>query len=191
MDLSYDDVLQILKLVDGSACAELHLEVGDLRLHVVRGGPQPAAGQPSGFAGGDAGVAAGAPAADLRRSRPDAGAIPSATPPGGQDRPAAPGPAAPGPADGRDVSGEVPGAVAVRSPMAGTFYRAPSPDAPPFVEEGREVSAEDTVGIVEVMKLMSPLRAGCAGRVARICVEDAQVVEQGQAIMWIQPRGEP
>lgn len=77
--------------------------------------------------------------------------------------------------------------VAVRAPLIGTFYRAPAPDAPPFVEVGSVVEPDETVCIVEVMKLMNGVRAGCHGRVARICVENATLVEYGQTLMLIDP----
>jgi acetyl-CoA carboxylase biotin carboxyl carrier protein len=79
------------------------------------------------------------------------------------------------------------GLVAVTAPMIGTFYRAPEPGAAPFVEIGTEVAPDDTVCIVEVMKLMNGVRAGCRGRVAKICVENATLVEYGQTLVLIEP----
>lgn len=79
------------------------------------------------------------------------------------------------------------GLVAVMAPMIGTFYRAPAAGATPFVEIGTEVEPDDTVCIVEVMKLMNGVRAGCRGRVAEICVENATLVEYGQTLVLIEP----
>ncbi|MBB3045633.1 acetyl-CoA carboxylase biotin carboxyl carrier protein [Nocardioides soli] len=64
----------------------------------------------------------------------------------------------------------------------GTFYRAPKPGEPPFVEVGTKVGADTTVGIVEVMKLMSSIQAGAEGEVTRVLVEDGQLVEAGQPL---------
>jgi acetyl-CoA carboxylase biotin carboxyl carrier protein len=77
--------------------------------------------------------------------------------------------------------------VEVKAPMVGTFYRAPAPGAPPFVEVGSAVAEDATVCIIEVMKLMNSIRAGCRGRVSAICVEDGALVEFGQTLMVIEP----
>jgi acetyl-CoA carboxylase biotin carboxyl carrier protein len=74
----------------------------------------------------------------------------------------------------------------VESPMVGTFYRAPSPDAGPFVEEGSSVRKGQTVCIIEAMKMMNEIEAPAAGRVVRIIAENAQPVEYGQALMVIE-----
>jgi acetyl-CoA carboxylase biotin carboxyl carrier protein len=79
------------------------------------------------------------------------------------------------------------GLVAVTAPLIGTFYRSPTPGAAPFVEVGARVEPDDTVCIVEVMKLMNSVRAGCRGRVAEICAENGALVEYGQTIMLIDP----
>jgi acetyl-CoA carboxylase biotin carboxyl carrier protein len=71
----------------------------------------------------------------------------------------------------------------VESPMVGTFYRSPSPDAVPFVEEGASVRKGQPVCIIEAMKMMNEIEAPAAGRVVRILVENSQPVEYGQALM--------
>jgi len=76
--------------------------------------------------------------------------------------------------------------VEVKAPMVGIFYLAPAPGAPPFVEVGGLVTEDDTVCMIEVMKLMSSIRAGCRGRVAEICVENGAMVEFGQTLMVIE-----
>lgn len=81
------------------------------------------------------------------------------------------------------------GLVGVECPMTGTFYRAPAPDAPPFVEVGGEVGAGDTVCLVDVMKLFTSVPAGVAGTVVEICAENEARVEAGQPLMWIDPEG--
>jgi acetyl-CoA carboxylase biotin carboxyl carrier protein len=79
------------------------------------------------------------------------------------------------------------GLVAVTAPLIGTFYRSPAPGAPPFVEVGARVEPNDTVCIVEVMKLMNAVRAGCRGCVVEIRAENGALVEYGQTIMLIDP----
>jgi acetyl-CoA carboxylase biotin carboxyl carrier protein len=73
----------------------------------------------------------------------------------------------------------------VQSPLPGVFYRRPSPDADPFVEEGSEVSQGQVIGLIEVMKNFSELKADSAGTLASFLVEDAAEVEVGQGIAEI------
>ena len=74
----------------------------------------------------------------------------------------------------------------VTSPMIGTFYRRPSPNSAPFVEVGDAVKPDTDVCIVEVMKLLNTIPAGCSGTVSRILVEDGATIEAGQALMVIE-----
>lgn len=73
----------------------------------------------------------------------------------------------------------------VTSPMVGTFYKAPSPDAKPFVEVGQTISKGDVVCIVEAMKLMNEIESEFSGKIVEICVEDGQPVEFGQVLMYV------
>ncbi|WP_165494996.1 acetyl-CoA carboxylase biotin carboxyl carrier protein [Actinomadura roseirufa] len=82
---------------------------------------------------------------------------------------------------------EEPAGVEVTAPLVGTFYRAPSPDAPPFVEVGDMVEAGRQVAIVEAMKLMNAVTAERSGRVARVLVEDGKPVEYGQPLFLLAP----
>jgi acetyl-CoA carboxylase biotin carboxyl carrier protein len=75
----------------------------------------------------------------------------------------------------------------VRSPMVGTFYRAPAPGKPLFVEVGQSVEPDTTVCIIEVMKLMNSIPAGARGVVKEVLVENAQAVEYGEVLMLIEP----
>jgi acetyl-CoA carboxylase biotin carboxyl carrier protein len=75
----------------------------------------------------------------------------------------------------------------VKAPMVGTFYRAPSPGAPPFVEVGDRVQPDSVVCIIEVMKLMNTIHAETAGIVREIRVENSQPVEFGQVLLVIEP----
>jgi acetyl-CoA carboxylase biotin carboxyl carrier protein len=79
------------------------------------------------------------------------------------------------------------GLVAVPAPLPGTFYRAPRPGAPSFVEVGDEVGEDTVVAIVETMKLMNSVHAGTRGRVAEICLANAEPTAQGATLMWITP----
>ena len=76
---------------------------------------------------------------------------------------------------------------AVTSPMVGTFYRAPAPDADPYAEVGTQVDVGQTVCIIEAMKLMNEIESEVKGRVVRILVENAQPVEFGQKLFLIEP----
>jgi oxaloacetate decarboxylase (Na+ extruding) subunit alpha len=77
--------------------------------------------------------------------------------------------------------------VPIVSPMVGTFYRAPAPDADPYAEVGDMVDVGQTVCIIEAMKLMNEIESEVKGRVVRILVENAQPVEYGQKLFLIEP----
>jgi len=74
----------------------------------------------------------------------------------------------------------------IKSPMVGTFYKAPSAGAPPFVEVGGLVAQGEVVCIIEAMKLMNEIESDFSGKVVEICVEDGQPVEYGQVLMYIE-----
>lgn len=86
-----------------------------------------------------------------------------------------------------EVTSLPPGLTLVRAPMVGTVYRAPAPGAAPFVEVGTRVKADATVCIIEVMKLMNTIPAGCAGVVTHVLAQNAQGVEAGQPLFAIRP----
>ncbi|MEW5757911.1 MAG: acetyl-CoA carboxylase biotin carboxyl carrier protein [Candidatus Omnitrophota bacterium] len=77
--------------------------------------------------------------------------------------------------------------VEIKAPMVGTFYRAPSPEAQPFVEIGQVVSPKDTVCIIEAMKLMNEIKAEIKGKIVEILIENAQPIEFGQPLFIIEP----
>jgi len=170
MELSYEDVQNILKIIDGSSLEELHLEIGDFKLIVRKKGAGASEAAPP------ARPAEG-PVAEPLPEWPEGGAEVivrevKAKPPAGLGAPSRPARS---------------GGHEVKAPMVGTFYRAPSPGAPPFVEVGGVVGEEDTVCIIEVMKLMNSIKAGCRGRVVEICAENGAMVEFGQTLMIIEP----
>ena len=85
-----------------------------------------------------------------------------------------------------EVEAETPKGKAITSPMVGTFYAAPSPDAEPFVEVGKSISEGDVVCIVEAMKLMNEIKAECSGKITQICVSNGDPVEFGQVLMYVE-----
>ncbi len=103
-------------------------------------------------------------------------------------RPAEPAPAAPEAAPAGAAAGAPASDLkAITSPMVGTFYRAPAPDADPFVETGDVVEPGQTVCIIEAMKLMNEIEAEFKGRVVQVLVENAQPVEFGQKLFLVEP----
>ena len=144
MTITYDDVQNILKVIDSSALEEIHLELGEFKLVVRRHGAPGAASPISESAPARVATAAPAPAPTAAR----AGAAPAGAVPAVAGRPVGvrPTPRTKG--------------VEVQAPMVGTFYRAPAPGAPPDVEVGSMVKEDDTVCILEVMKLMNSIKAG-------------------------------
>jgi acetyl-CoA carboxylase biotin carboxyl carrier protein len=88
---------------------------------------------------------------------------------------------------GRTEQSLADGEVAIRAPMLGTFYRAPAPGQPPFVEAGQRVKADDTICLIEVMKLFNSIRAGVDGVVRSILAENGGLVEYNQMLFVIAP----
>jgi acetyl-CoA carboxylase biotin carboxyl carrier protein len=77
--------------------------------------------------------------------------------------------------------------VEIKSPMIGTFYRAPSPESAPYVEVGTEVSPETVVCIIEAMKVMNEIKAEARGVITQVLIENAKPVEFGQALFKVRP----
>ena len=96
--------------------------------------------------------------------------------------PAAPEAAVPAPA-----AAGAEGLLTITAPMVGTFYRAPSPDADNYVEVGRRISPDSVVCILEAMKVMNEIKAECSGEIVKICVQNAEAVEYGQALFVVRP----
>lgn len=85
-----------------------------------------------------------------------------------------------------EVEKEAPKGTAITSPMVGTFYAAPSPEAEPFVEVGKTISAGDVVCIVEAMKLMNEIKSEVSGKISQICVKNGDPIEFGQVLMYVE-----
>jgi len=99
--------------------------------------------------------------------------------------PAPPGtPAAPAAAPAAPAA---PRLIEVKSPMVGTFYRAPEPGAEPYAKAGSRISAGQTLCIIEAMKIMNELEAEVSGTIREVLVEDAQPVEFGQVLFRVEP----
>lgn len=75
----------------------------------------------------------------------------------------------------------------IKSPLAGVFYRAPSPNAPSFVKEGDVVTPERVLCIVEAMKVLNEINAGVHGKITRIMLENGKPVSSGQVIFYVEP----
>jgi acetyl-CoA carboxylase biotin carboxyl carrier protein len=160
VSLRYEEVAEILKIIDGSACDEVIVETGDIKL-VVRRNASP------GYV---------APAVERTGSAPA-----MAVPPRPRADAAAP------PLRAATAQAATAGQIEVTAPMVGTFYRAPGPDAPPFVEIGTVVQPGQPLCIIEVMKLFTTINSECAGRVSEIGAEVGDLVEYGRTLFVIEP----
>ena len=158
MDLTNDDVADILALLDSLPYDELDLRTDRFRLTLRR-----------------------TPAGTWTEERQVLSAPAAVSPAACAD------PAASGTSSEASAAPDAEGLVAVVAPLPGTFYRAPRPGAPPFVEVGDAVSVDTVVAIVETMKLMNPVPAGTPGRVARICLDNGEFAALGATVILIEP----
>jgi acetyl-CoA carboxylase biotin carboxyl carrier protein len=148
---------KLIDLVQESGIAELEITEGEERVRIARGGVVNVSPLAAGALPVAAAPAAGAAPAAAAAAAPAAAAEP---PPG--------------------VDGHV-----VKSPMVGTFYRSPAPDAKPFIEVGGTVKEGQTICVIEAMKLMNEIEADASGTIKAILVENGQPVEYGQALFII------
>jgi len=158
VSLTYDEIAEIIKLIDSSSCDELVVETGDIKLVVRRNG-----------------ASAGAAAEYVERGSAPV-AVSAAAP--RKARAAAPKVAAADAAAGQ---------IEVAAPMVGTFYRAPSPEARAFVDVGDVVGVGDALCLIEVMKLFTTINAEVAGRIVQIGAENGELVEYGRTLFVIEP----
>jgi acetyl-CoA carboxylase biotin carboxyl carrier protein len=84
-------------------------------------------------------------------------------------------------------AGLLPKGLEIKAPMVGTFYRAPSPESPPYVEVGQIVEPGQVICIIEAMKLMNEIKSEVKGKILDVLVENAEPVEFGQAMFLIEP----
>jgi acetyl-CoA carboxylase biotin carboxyl carrier protein len=158
VDLTPDDVRDVLHALDSSGLDELHLELADLSLTVRREGA-------SGWT---------AEQQVLRRPAVERGAEPTEV--SAPERP-------------RAAVAE--GMVAVHPPLLGTFYRAPKPGAAPFVEAGDRVAEDTVVGIVETMKMMTPVHAGVRGTVVEFRTGNGEFADTDAVLLVVDPAADP
>ena len=165
MKLDSRDIFEILTTVKELGFRRFHVQVGDLTLEVDTD-----EGAAPGF-----GLASDDDRTPVpkRTGRPESPVRPSSVP-------------GPAPAHGNMSVAPSEGVVAVTAPMSGIFYRSPAPGATPFVEVGSRVEPNDTVCIVEIMKLFNSIVAGVAGTVVEILVENEGRVEADQPMMRIE-----
>ncbi len=95
--------------------------------------------------------------------------------------------AAPATADAPETDPSEQGLVRIESPMVGTFYSAPNPDAAPFVTVGATVGPETNVCVIEAMKIFNEIKADCSGTIEKVLVSNAEAVEFGQALFLVRP----
>ena len=160
MPLTHSDVRKLLDLLDRAGSLEsLDIRLGDFVLQARKPG-----------------AAGGASTLQFRPAESPAAQAPAAA-----SQPA------PDSATAAPASVEIPaGMTAIRAPMLGTFYRTPAPDQPPYVKEGDSVASDDTVCLVEVMKLFNTVKTPVAGRVHRILAEHGKLVQHDQVLMLIE-----
>ena len=162
MELSEDDVLHILKLIDESKFDYFQLEVGELKITVSKGEPIPLTSTPQAItvaptsAAPSAPKPAAAPAVAPVAQAPKAAVIPE-------------------------------GMLAITAPILGTFYVAPEPGAPPFVKVGQQITEDTTMGLIEVMKVFNSVRSTVKGTVVEVVAQNGQFVEFGQTLFIVKP----
>ena len=159
-NLSYEELLQIVKVFESSSkFSEFHLKYGDVEIDLRKQGATPSLSK------------------QVPVSLPQP--LPSIVQEAAQEV--------------SSVAAELTsnafpaGACLIKSAMVGTFYRAPEPGGQPFVSVGQRVTPDTTVCIIEVMKLMTSIQAGCAGVVTHILVGDGEPVEFGQTLIAVAP----
>jgi acetyl-CoA carboxylase biotin carboxyl carrier protein len=164
MELTEEDVLEILKLFEQSKFDFLQLEQGERRITVSKGGyvPTAAGGTRAATSSSSSVASAGAAATNAAASAPQPEAKPA-------------------------TSSIPAGLVAVTAPMVGKFYSAAAPSDPPYVEVGSKVVAGATVGLIEVMKVFASIKTETAGVIERILVSSGEFVEFGQPLFLLRP----
>ena len=173
-DLTEADVERILGIVDRLNDIEVHLEVGDMKLHVRKFGDaslvSPGAASASSFA-----APASAPMHAAAPAQPPAAAatLSAVTTPAGR-------------VSGGDAVSQA-GLLEVRAPMLGRFYCASSPSEPAYVEVGSKVKSEDTVCMIEVMKLFNTVQAGVSGTIVEISAQNGEMVEHDAVLFRVRP----
>ena len=170
MELSEDDVLHILKLIDESKFDYFQLEVGELKITVSKGDPIALNSAPQQVA------ATQAPPPAPVSAKPATAPAVAAAAPAAQTAPAS-----------VETRAAAEGLLTVTAPLLGTFYVAPEPGAPPFTHVGANVTEDTTVGLIEVMKVFNSVRAGVKGTIVEVVAQNGQFVEYGQTLFLVKP----
>jgi len=172
--INQEDIFLILKLLDESNFDEIHLEAGEIKLHVKKQGFSNAWDKED--KDETASPATGMNPAAITPSMKGAGMASVEEKESSASKVVA----------GPSFEKLPPGMAAIRAPMLGTFYLTPKPGAPPFVKVGSWVKEDDPVCIIEVMKLFNTVKAGIQGRVVQIFAEQGQMVEYQQVLFFIE-----
>jgi acetyl-CoA carboxylase biotin carboxyl carrier protein len=170
MELSEDDVLHILKLIDESKFDYFQLEVGELKITVSKGDPIALNSSPQQVA------ATQAPPPAPVSAKPTTAPAAAAAAPAAQTAPAS-----------VETRAAAEGLLTVTAPLLGTFYVAPEPGAPPFTHVGANVTEDTTVALIEVMKVFNSVRAGVKGTIVEVVAQNGQFVEYGQTLFLVKP----
>lgn len=167
--LTFEQIKELIELVSARELSTLEVERSGFRLRIDGRAPDHAEAQ--------------AAAAQTPAPAPPASQAPAAAP-------AAPPAAAPAPAPGAAAGGEEahpPGTHVVRSPIVGTFYRSPAPDADAYVEVGARVKKGQVLCIVEAMKLMNEIESDADGTLLQIYPQNAQPIEFDEPLFALRP----
>lgn len=159
------EIRELIRLLDETSVTELRIETDDMKLHMKKA---------------DSKVVEAAPAA-APIQQPSVPAAPAVLAPA----PAAAPVSEPAPKAAEAPAQEDTNVHLITSPMVGTFYRSPSPDAPSYVEAGSKVGTKTVVCIVEAMKLMNEIEAEVNGEVVEVLAQNGQLVEYGQPLFKI------
>ncbi|MGH7767217.1 MAG: acetyl-CoA carboxylase biotin carboxyl carrier protein [Candidatus Binatia bacterium] len=161
MELTQEEVLKILDLIEKSNFDYMQLQVGELKLTVSKGNYVPgsnAEAQPKS-------ATTAKPQAKAKEAKP-------------KEKTAAPKPKA---------AAKIDGGLEIPAPMVGTFYAAPEPGAAPFVRLGSTINEETTVALIEVMKVFNAVQSRVRGTIADVCVQNGEFVEYGQTLFVVKP----
>ena len=158
MELTQEEVLQILDLIEKSNFDFMQLQVGELKLTVSKGNYVGSAPAPT---AADQAETAAKPQAEVKK----------------EERPE------PKPKDAAVTAD----GLRINAPMVGTFYTTPEPGAAPFFELGSQIDEETTVGLIEVMKVFNAVQSRVRGVIAEVCVQNGQFIEYGQTLFVVKP----
>jgi acetyl-CoA carboxylase biotin carboxyl carrier protein len=177
-----NEIKNLIGIINKNKIQEFDLEQGDIKIHVVTQYHIPARQENAqGVIPQMVSVVSPQMIPGIPQQMPVAAAPPQAGPQAQPEAAATPVPEAPAaPKEDENL-------VEIKSPMVGTFYRAPSPESPPYVETGDRIAPDSVLCIVEAMKLMNEIQAEMRGTIVEILVENGQPVEYGQPMFKVKP----